>query len=416
MTHQATDHDLIEAMPAAVLVLYQGLIVHLNPACVRLLEAGSAQELLGRPVTEFVHSMDQAQSLHRLQRLQPGDDANLSTQIRMLTCKGNFRTLLVNSAPVRYHETDAIVVTAMDMSDQSAMEERLRVSEQNFRRLFENMQDVYYRTNAQGVVQMVGPGVRRVLGYEPHDIIGRTAESYYPQSSDRDAFKKVIQEKGEASDFPGQMVRADGQIIDISISSHALYDDSGAFCGIEGIYRDVTQRKNLERELQRLATVDSLTGIANRRAFMEQAAQAFSSAQRYPSDLAVLALDLDHFKSINDRHGHAAGDEVLTRFTQAVNTELRESDLFGRLGGEEFCIVLPHADQQKSRQVADRICANMQDLRFQDASGQFYTATVSIGIALKRASDRHVLELIERGDKALYQAKRSGRNQVVGDS
>ena len=412
--HLPPSHDdLVEALPSCVMVLRQGLITSVNQAGLHLLEAATAQELLGRAITEFIHSADQAHARERLRWRQPGEGALAPTQYRVQTCKQNLRICLVSSKPIRYQGEDAILVSAMDMTDHSAMEERLRVSEQNFRRLFENMQDVYYRTDAGGVVQMVGPGVRRVLGYEPEEIMGRTAESYYPHSSDRDAFKQAIQENGEATDFPGQMVRKDGQVIDISINSHALYDERGQFCGIEGIYRDVTQRKNLERALQRLATEDSLTGISNRRAFMERAMQVFQMAQRYNHALALLMLDLDHFKSINDRYGHAAGDEVLKRFAQTVELVLRDSDLFGRLGGEEFCIVMQYAQSEEAHLVARRIRESLQNLVFQDTSGPPYSVTVSIGISFSHPDDNHVQKLIERADKALYQAKRDGRNQVV---
>ena len=224
------------------------------------------------------------------------------------------------------------------------------------------MQDVYYRTDAKGIVQMVGPGVRSVLGFEPQEIEGKTAESYYRQTSDRDLMKKAIIKNGEVADFPGQMVRKDGRIIDISISSRALYDDRGAFAGVEGIYRDVTQRKIMERELQRLATIDPLTNIANRRAFLEQADLIFKSSQRYLSNMNMLMLDLDFFKAINDKYGHLGGDKVLTRFAQTVALELRDSDLFGRIGGEEFCILLQQFNQQEAMNVAERIRERVHSL------------------------------------------------------
>ena len=410
------DHDLVEVMPVALMVLHNGKVSYANAACLAVLEAATTQEVLGRPVVDFIAAVDQPLALQRMRRLQPGDKANAPNQVRVLTCQGNVRTLLLTSMPIRHGGQDGLLITAMDMSDHSAMQERVRVSEENFRRLFENMQDVYYRTDALGVVQTVGPGVRRVLGFEPEEIIGRTAESYYPHSSDRDAFKQAILEKGEVSDFPGQMVRKDGRVIDISISSHALYDENGRYCGVEGIYRDVTQRKNLERALHRLATVDALTNIANRRAFLEQAGQAFSAAQRYQTPLALLILDLDHFKSINDHRGHAAGDEVLSRFTQTVSAELRDSDLFGRVGGEEFCILLQQARPAESALVAERIRQAVQAQAFVDAAGQAYAVTVSIGITHNLAGDTHIQELIERADKALYLAKRNGRNQVQSDS
>jgi diguanylate cyclase (GGDEF)-like protein/PAS domain S-box-containing protein len=275
------------------------------------------------------------------------------------------------------------------------------------------MQDVYYRTNAQGIVQHVGPGVRRVLGYEPHEIEGRTAESYYPHSSDRDAFKAEILANGEVSDFPGQMVRRDGRVIDISISSHALYDHAGNFAGVEGIYRDVTQRKNLERELQRLATTDMLTGMANRRAFLECAESVYAHSLSKGEPLTLLMLDLDHFKSINDRFGHLEGDRALVAFAQAVKSQLRASDVVGRLGGEEFGVLLPLTTINEGLEVAERILASIRAVQLADDTGQPYGITASMGLGAFRQTDRSLRDALDRADQALYLAKHRGRNQVA---
>jgi len=272
---------------------------------------------------------------------------------------------------------------------------------------------VYYRTNAQGVVQHVGPGVRRVLGYEPHEIEGRTAESYYPHSSDRDAFKAAILADGEVSDFPGQMVRRDGQVIDISISSHALYDHAGNFAGVEGIYRDVTQRKNLERELQRLATTDMLTGIANRRAFLETAESAYAHSCHSGEPLTLLMLDLDHFKTINDRYGHLEGDRALVAFAQAVKSQLRASDAVGRLGGEEFGVLLPLTTLAEGLEAAHRILQSVRALQLSDDTGQAYRITTSLGVGAFRQSDRSLRDMLDRADQALYLAKHRGRDQIA---
>jgi len=258
-------HDLrlLQTLPAAVLVTQNGVIRFANAASAQLLEAPAPGLLAGRHYGDFVHPIDLHRSSHRVQQVAEPTHAghpNKPSEFRIRTLLGNLRMVLISSAAVEWDQAPAVLMCGLDMTHQSEIEAQLRESEQNFRRLFENMQDVYYRTDAQGVVRHVGPGVRRVLGYEPHEIEGRTAESYYPSSSDREAFKAAILEHGEVSDFPGQMVRRDGTVIDISISSHALYDHAGSFAGVEGIYRDVTQRKNLERELQRLATTDMLTG------------------------------------------------------------------------------------------------------------------------------------------------------------
>ncbi len=266
---------LLDALPAAVLVVTNARFAYANPAAYRLLEADAAGEpagrLIGRALIDFVHPLDHFHCVSRMRRSAQSQTANVPVECRVRTCLERVRVVLATSVSVVFEGQPGVLLSAMEVGADNTTGDRLRRSEEHFRRLFENMQDVYYRTDAQGVVRLVGPGVRRVLGFEPHEIIGRTAEEYYPRLSDRDALKEAILKHGEVADFPGQMVRKDGRIIDISISSSALFDEDGVFAGVEGIYRDVTERKELERELRRLASIDSLTDILNRRAFIEQA-------------------------------------------------------------------------------------------------------------------------------------------------
>ncbi|WP_298211576.1 sensor domain-containing diguanylate cyclase [Acidovorax sp.] len=408
--------DLLQALPAAVLVTQNGVIRFANAAGAQLLEMPSAESLVGQVLERFVHPMDQPRSTRRVQEVaQPGHagQPNKSSEFRVRTQQGHLRMVLVSSVAIEWEGAPAVLMSGMDMTHQSEIAAELRESEQNFRRLFDNLQDVYYRTNAQGVIQHVGPGVRRVLGYEPHEIEGRTAESYYPHHADRDAIKAAIHEKGEVWDFPGQLVRRDGIVIDIATSSHALYDQAGNFAGIEGIYRDVTQRKNLERELQRLATTDMLTGIANRRAFLECAESAYVHSRAHGEPLTLLMLDLDYFKAINDRFGHLEGDRALIAFAQAVKSQLRASDAVGRLGGEEFGVLLPLTAGTEGMEVALRILHSVRSLQLSDAMGYTYNITTSLGVGSFRQSDRSLRDMLDRADQALYLAKRRGRNQIA---
>ena len=410
------DLSLLHTLPVAVLVTQEGAIRFANAASMALLEAPSTDSLIGRLSGDFVHPMDQVRSTNRIQQVavpEQGGRPNKSSEFRIRTMQGNLRMVLISSVATEWDGAPAVLMCGLDMTHQSEIEAQLRASEQNFRRLFDSLQDVYYRTNAQGVVQHVGPGVRRVLGYEPHEIEGRTAESYYPHSTDRDAFKAAILADGEVSDFPGQMVRRDGQVIDISISSHALYDHAGNFAGVEGIYRDATQRKNLERELQRLATTDMLTGIANRRAFLETAESAYAHSCHSGEPLTLLMLDLDHFKAINDRYGHLEGDRALVAFAQAVKSQLRASDAVGRLGGEEVGVLLPLTTLAEGLEAAHRILQSVRALQLSDDTGQAYRITTSLGVGAFRQNDRSLRDMLDRADQALYLAKHRGRDQIA---
>ncbi|HRA13406.1 MAG TPA: diguanylate cyclase [Giesbergeria sp.] len=411
-----SDPELMPALPVAVLITQNGVICRANTASLVLLEADTLLDVQGRLLSDFVHTLDKLRSSDRLQQASAPEHTgqpNKPAEFRVRTAKGHLRMVLVSTVGITLDGAPALLICGMDMTHQNEIQEQLRESERHFRRLFESMQDVYYRTDTQGVVQHVGPGVRRVLGYEPHEIEGHTAESYYPQSKDRDAFKAAIMAHGEVSDFPGQMVRKDGTVIDISISSHALFDHNGAFAGVEGLYRDVTQRKNLERELQRLATTDVLTGMANRRSFLEVAEATFQRARESHAPLTVLMLDLDHFKTINDRFGHLEGDRVLAEFAQATKHQLRASDTVGRLGGEEFGLLLPHTLPAECADIATRILEAIRALELTDSNGQHYGVTTSMGLGTLSPGDRSLHDLLDRADQALYLAKRRGRNQLA---
>ena len=411
-----SDPELMPALPVAVLITQNGVICRANTASLVLLEADTLLDVQGRLLSDFVHTLDKLRSSDRLQQASAPEHTgqpNKPAEFRVRTAKGHLRMVLVSTVGITLDGAPALLICGMDMTHQNEIQEQLRESERHFRRLFESMQDVYYRTDTQGVVQHVGPGVRRVLGYEPHEIEGHTAESYYPQSKDRDAFKAAIMAHGEVSDFPGQMVRKDGTVIDISISSHALFDHNGAFAGVEGLYRDVTQRKNLERELQRLATTDVLTGMANRRSFLEVAEATFQRARESHAPLTVLMLDLDHFKTINDRFGHLEGDRVLAEFAQATKHQLRASDTVGRLGGEEFGLLLPHTLPAEGADIATRILEAIRALELTDSNGQHYGVTTSMGLGTLSPGDRSLHDLLDRADQALYLAKRRGRNQLA---
>lgn len=166
-----------------------------------------------------------------------------------------------------------------------------------------------------------------------------------------------------------------------------------------------------ELELRQMATTDELTGALTRRAFMANAAQAIARADRYDEPLSVITFDIDHFKHVNDSHGHATGDEVLRRVALCCRAELRSFDEFGRLGGEEFAIILPEQHARGASKAAERIRKRIAGLQVPGRAGAL-RVTASFGVA-ERAPHTSVAELLAEADAALYLAKESGRNQTI---
>jgi diguanylate cyclase (GGDEF)-like protein len=177
------------------------------------------------------------------------------------------------------------------------------------------------------------------------------------------------------------------------------------------LHRSLLSLQDARRDMQRLATSDSLTGVMNRRAFTDAADREFTRARRYSRPCAVLMLDLDHFKRVNDTHGHAAGDAVLRECAAAWGALLRDQDLLGRLGGEEFCALLPETGSERGIKAAGRMRAAIESLQFRGENGPF-TVTVSVGLTEVLPGDDQFDQVLERADRALYIAKQNGRNRV----
>lgn len=167
----------------------------------------------------------------------------------------------------------------------------------------------------------------------------------------------------------------------------------------------------LASKLNRLATLDPLTGIGNRRVFYTRAESEIARQRRKGTPLSILMIDLDRFKSINDTHGHAAGDKILRRFTSLTRPQLREYDFFARLGGEEFAVLLPDTPEAVALAIAERLRVQAASALLPD-SEDGKPATVSIGVAQLDTEDTNIDQLIQRADLALYAAKRGGRNRV----
>jgi len=169
--------------------------------------------------------------------------------------------------------------------------------------------------------------------------------------------------------------------------------------------------KKTKEQLLIMATTDVLTGLANRRFFMERLSNEFDRVKRYESLYTILMIDLDFFKKINDTQGHKAGDNVLTKVSEILQSELRCTDIIGRIGGEEFAVILPETEIQHGLQIAERLRKAVEQLPL-ELDGDKINVTISLGASQSNITDREMDDALIRADSALYDAKRSGRNRV----
>ena len=173
--------------------------------------------------------------------------------------------------------------------------------------------------------------------------------------------------------------------------------------------QEVERRERLESELRQLATTDPLTGAWNRRHFLELAAKEVNRSRRYGRPLAVMLIDIDNFKRINDTLGHSAGDQILTRLARILRRTLRKPDAFGRLGGDEFAVLAPELDEDAARQMAERLREAMEVT----LPGADFLVTISIGVAAWNETEDSIEPAMHRADEALYRSKHEGRNRVA---
>jgi diguanylate cyclase (GGDEF)-like protein len=199
----------------------------------------------------------------------------------------------------------------------------------------------------------------------------------------------------------------------VEIVASPLWDEDGAFRGVVEAMRDIADRDKVEglfAELQKMAVTDGLTGLYNHRHFKERLNAEFARTRRIPEPLSLLLIDIDLFKSINDSHGHLAGDEILQGVARVIRNNVREIDILARYGGEEFAVILPCTDRVGARKMAERLRQSVADEAFY-IDWKEIRVTVSVGAATYPDDSEDSEDLIGKADQALYHSKRSGRNQ-----
>ncbi|MET0052364.1 MAG: diguanylate cyclase, partial [Candidatus Thiodiazotropha sp.] len=303
-------------------------------------------------------------------------------------------------------------------------EERMRVlhqSEEQLRLLAALGDGVFELDEFQACI-FINPAALMMLGYVEEEVLGENLHQLLHHSREDGtpilpSECPIIQtyEDGQVRHLDDRFICKDGSGIPVHLTITPVGSDDERE-GVVVIFRDNSDRIRLEQELRTQATTDSLTGLPNRRQFLKELELEHNRIRHLPDrEAAVLMLDLDDFKGINDQYGHSVGDAVLKHFARALTEITRSSDRIGRLGGEEFGLLLPDTAVPHACRIADRLCGMISSAKV--AVNEFEVIyTVSIGVAQLRGSDRTVDIALARADAALYEAKNAGKNCTVCDS
>ncbi len=265
-----------------------------------------------------------------------------------------------------------------------------------------------------GKVTSWNPGAEALYGYPEEEALGQDwgltiCEEERAEEGER--LQRAL--AGErVAHYETRRVRKDGSLIDVSVTISPLRNSDDEVIGISTIARDITQRKRFEAQLKQLANNDPLTGLYNRYRFEEELAEELATGQRYDHSGAVLVLDLDNFKYVNDGFGHGAGDEVLRGVSNLLQSRLRRSDVLARLGGDEFAILVRNAREDHARTVAQDLLEQVRAYTPQ-VEGQPVRMTASIGGVVIDHEASNPGELMADADRAMYDAKESGRDRIT---
>ena len=293
-------------------------------------------------------------------------------------------------------------------------------SEREFRTLAENAPINIARYDQDGRRVYVNPKLAAYFSKPVHQVLGKrlTEQVRLPFS---EIFQKAIDralEKGKKSTFEIEFPIKGGDVETHLIHMVAERDETGTIIGVLATGLDITERKRLEQELERQAHLDFLTGLINRRYFLELAKKELLRVHRYGGELSLIMFDIDHFKRINDTHGHSIGDLVLQEIARICRETVREIDIVGRLGGEEFVVLLPHTGKSQAIGAAERLQLALAARKVELKSGDCVRFTASFGVVTiddEIAKTCSIDNLLIRVDRAMYQAKEEGRNRVCID-
>jgi diguanylate cyclase (GGDEF)-like protein/PAS domain S-box-containing protein len=411
---QVLMHAFDASANAIVITDASAKILWTNPAFSRL-SGYDLTEVMGHTPGELLRSGQQDQPFykHLWDTILSGQVWHGELVNKNKSGKLYHEELTITPVRVGGNEITHFIAIQQDITQRKSMESQLRDSQLLFASVANSVPALIWMTGPtpgctwfnESWLAFTGRTLEQETGY------GWTAHIHPEDLPER--LKKFNDgfEARQAYALEYRLRRHDGEYRWMLGQARPRLDASGQFAGYVGSCLDVTEHKNLQLELAHLASTDFLTGLSNRRHFLEQMDITLARFHRHGPDTALIMLDLDHFKQVNDDYGHAAGDEALRHFSELIRAASRRVDLLGRLGGEEFAILMPDTTGEGAMEYAERLRLALESNppRIGERS---IPLTLSAGVTIFDATDASVDSILLRADDALYQAKRLGRNRV----
>jgi diguanylate cyclase (GGDEF)-like protein/PAS domain S-box-containing protein len=355
--------------------------------------------MVGRHINDIVHPELLAATEQIVSDSLVGQDGRVEVQSSLTG-----RTIVIQSAPVRTADgtIEGIVVVSRDVTEQRLAERAGREAERRFEIAFDRAPIGMALIGVDGSVERVNAALAGITGRSAEELAAlRHEELLHPDDEElaAEAFASLLADDGMATEL--RMVHADGHPVWVSLRATIVRDEEGEPVHVLVQVQDITERRSLEDQLRHLADHDPLTGLLNRRGIDRALAQHVARGRRYGAEGALLVLDLDGFKTVNDTLGHAAGDELIVTCARALRNRLRETDILARLGGDEFAVLLPAEGEAEAIVVAQAIVTVIREVT---------GVTASVGVT-PFGDEPTTTSAMDRADMAMYAAKQGGRDR-----
>jgi diguanylate cyclase (GGDEF)-like protein/PAS domain S-box-containing protein/hemerythrin-like metal-binding protein len=403
---------IIENEPECIKILdAEGRLVQMNPAGLRMIEADHAEQAIGQLVLDLIAPEHREAFAELHDRVIAGKSAQLEYEI--IGIKGGRRWVDTHAVPMKEADGQTVhLAVTRDIQERKQAEHQLRIAAT----VFESQEGMMV-TDANQIILRVNKAFTRITGYTAMDALGKKPRMLKSGRHDQAFYEAIWANLHKTGNWEGEIWnrRKNGEIYPEYLAIAAVKNPNGVVTHFVGTLTDITLRKASEEEIERLAFYDPLTQLPNRRLLQERLKSALASSHRSGQKGALLFIDLDNFKALNDTLGHDMGDLLLQQVAARLNACVRENDTVARLGGDEFVIMLEDLSEltygslNQSETIGQKILAAV-NLPFKLGT-QEYLSTSSIGIALFDGHE-HSDELLKRADIAMYQAKNSGRNAL----
>ena len=375
--------------------------------------ARSPAVTLGAELIAMMHPDDRVAYTEALVRALKGEAQVLDAEFRIRTRKGDWKWLHARGR-VTEHAADGrakrLSGTVADIDERKRAESALAQREQRFRDVVEASGEYVWETDAEWRYTYLSERVEAVLGYARAELLGKKPRDFMPLGEPKAVDEWFAGRGDEAKPFRDllhRMITKSGGVIWLSVSGVPVRDAQGAVTGWRGTGADITARKHAEARIEHLATRDSLTGLPNSTLLADRASQAILSAARNRSQFALLCIDLDRFKLVNESLGHRAGDALLRSVAERLGNIVHGEDTLARLGGDDFVLIQAIKSVEDAAALAQRVLGVLA--RPFTVEGKALNVAASVGVSVYPNDGRDFLELLKNADAALYHAKESGR-------